>query len=213
MAKPTVDWKKRVLLPFWIIRICLMLVIIIGFSVAMGLNHDNARRIFRYPAAVTFLFLTVLVLLLDVVQILLWARDTLYPAYFTGLTVFQAAFWGLVLLMDIILIAKKEQSPQAVGLVVVVFLLYLGLFIYALRGHMKLRRIGKRGHYASANNIETAAVAEVRCSESTFDRNDKQHRKPMYHGGDLGESKPLDTEYDEPMERYVDQPTKSAKEV
>ncbi|KAL1594543.1 hypothetical protein SLS60_010303 [Paraconiothyrium brasiliense] len=207
MAKPTIDWKKGILFPVWIIRVCLILVIIIGFSLAMGSNYDNARRIFRYPAAVTFLFFTVLILSLDVVQILLWARDKLDPAYFVGLTVFQTAFWGLVLLMDIILIAKKEQSARAVGL------LYFGLFIYALRGYMKLRRLAKRGHYAPASNTDTPAVTERRYSESTFDRKDKQHRSPMYRGGDLGESEPLDTEYDEPMERYVDRPTNSGTDV
>ncbi|KAF2449345.1 hypothetical protein P171DRAFT_190736 [Karstenula rhodostoma CBS 690.94] len=209
MAKPTIDWRKRILLPLWAIRICMMLVVVIGFSMAMGSSYDDVR----YPAAVTFLFFTVLVLLLDVVQIILWSRDRLYPVYFAGLTIFQAAFWGLVLLMDIISVANNQQNPRAVGLVVVVFLLYLSSFSYALRSCVKQRRLSKRGHYAPANDAGTPAVAEIRYSESTFDRNDKHYHSPMYRGGDLGEIEPLHTENDGPVDHYVDRPRKFATVV
>ena len=67
-----------------------------------------------------FLFFTIVVLLLDVIQIILWTRDRLYPTYFAGLTIFQALFWGLVLLMDIVSIANSQQSSRAVSLVVVI---------------------------------------------------------------------------------------------
>ncbi|KAF9741362.1 hypothetical protein PMIN06_006471 [Paraphaeosphaeria minitans] len=208
MASPTIEWRRRILLPCWTVRMCLMLVIIIGFSVAMGSNYDDARRIIRYPAAVAFLFFTVLVLLLDVLQIILWTRSRLYPAYFSGLTIFQAAFWGLVLLMDIVSIARSQQSPRAVSFVVIIFLLYFGLFMYALRGFLKQRRLSKRGHYTPANAAGTPAVAEIRYSESTFDRNDKHYHSPMYRGGDLGESEPLYAENEGPADRYVDRPRK-----
>ncbi|KAL5374812.1 hypothetical protein DPSP01_011648 [Paraphaeosphaeria sporulosa] len=208
MANPTIEWRRRVLLPLWAIRICLLLVIVIGFSVAMGSNYDDARRIIRYPAAVAFLFFTIVVLLLDVIQIILWTRDRLYPTYFAGLTIFQALFWGLVLLMDIVSIANSQQSSRAVSLVVVIFLLYLGLFIYALRGFFKQRRLSKQGHYTPANDAGAPAVAEIRYSESTFDRNDEQHHSPIYRGGDLGESEPLYTEDEGLVDRYVDRPKK-----
>lgn len=72
-----------------------------------------------HSAAIAFVFFTVLVLLLDAVQIALWARDRLYPIQFAVLNVFQAAFWGLVFVMDMISIAKEQQSSRAMGLVVV----------------------------------------------------------------------------------------------
>ena len=71
-------------------------------------------------AAVAFLFFTVLILFLDVVQIILWLRNRLYPSYFAGLTIFQAVFWAIVLFMDIISIAGSQQSPRAIGLVVII---------------------------------------------------------------------------------------------
>lgn len=70
-------------------------------------------------AAVAFIFFTVLVLILDILQITLWIRNALYPSTFAALTIFQAAFWAIVLSMDIISIAASQQSSQAIGLVVI----------------------------------------------------------------------------------------------
>jgi hypothetical protein len=105
----------------------------------MSSNYETTQHIIRYPyvlqrspcetwlqllilssAAISFLFFTILVLLLDVMQIILWTRDRLHPAHFAGLTMFQTAFWGLVLLMDIISIVQNRQNPRAVGLVVII---------------------------------------------------------------------------------------------
>jgi hypothetical protein len=92
-------------------------------------------------------------------------------------------------------------------------LLYLGLFLYALRGYLKQRRLAIRGHYAPANDAGTTTNAEVRYSESTFDPNEKQRKSAMYRGGDLGDSEPLYTENDGPVDHYVDRPTKFAAVV
>ena len=60
-----------------------------------------------------------LILLLDVAQIVLWARNQLHAKLFVGLTMAQTLFWGLVLILDIVGIAVNDQSPRGIGTIVV----------------------------------------------------------------------------------------------
>ncbi|KAF1977360.1 hypothetical protein BU23DRAFT_564879 [Bimuria novae-zelandiae CBS 107.79] len=208
MAKSTVSWEKRVLLSSWTIRICLLFVILIGFSAAISLDEEDARGIIRYRAAAAFLACTILVLLLDVVQIVLWYRDMLHPTYFVGLTVFQAIFWGLVLTLDIVSIVRKQQSSKGIGMVVVMFLFYLVLFIYALLGYMRQRKVTKRGHYAPAHNSK-ASVDMKPYSGTASEHSGTAKRSTMHEGGALGKADRLIHLHDEAAQDFPGRPTKA----
>ena len=60
-----------------------------------------------------------IVSLLDVMQIVLWARDRLRPVYLIGLNTFQLVFWGIIIVLDIVGIAKYGQDPRGIAMAVV----------------------------------------------------------------------------------------------
>lgn len=74
---------------------------------------------FPRSAAAAFLACVVLVLLLDIVQVILWVRNKLHVLVFVGMTMTQTAFWGLVLILDIVDIVVNDQSPRGMGIIVV----------------------------------------------------------------------------------------------
>lgn len=207
MANHAINWKKRILLPFWIVRICLSLIILIGFSAAISLDEDEAGMVIRKSPAIAFLVFTIIVLLLDAVQIFLWSRDRLSAPYFAALTIIQALFWGLVMVLDIALIAKGQQSSGGIGLVIIMFLLYFGLFMYALRGYMRLRKIDQRGHYAPAHNPKTSTDMEPYPRPASDQKATIRH-VPMHDGGDLGQSENLIPMHNE-SQYHDNPPTKS----
>ncbi|KAJ4295503.1 hypothetical protein N0V90_007516 [Kalmusia sp. IMI 367209] len=214
MAKSTVDWKKRILLPIWIIRICLMLVVIIGFAIAVGLiKHIQEQWTIKLGAAIVFLLFAIIVLLLDVLQIVMFARHNLQPNGFVIMNSVQTGFWGGVVLMDIVEVAKNRQSPRALALVVVMFLLYLALLIYAIIGSRRHRRDANRGHYAPAHNPAAPAAMQTPYSGPMYHQQSTAYHSPMHNGGDLGQSQSLYPTHGEAADYYVDQPAKPAQMV
>ena len=52
--EPAFKWKKRILLPIWIVRVGLLLVILVGFSAAISMSGSNVEDVidFGYVALV-----------------------------------------------------------------------------------------------------------------------------------------------------------------
>lgn len=144
MTKSPLAWEKRILLPLWTLRTCLLLTILTGFSAALRLSEQETGGVIRHPyvlpfpffsstlsrcieqnltsssTAAAFLTCLVLIALLDIAQVILWARNALRARYFVVLAVPQAVFWFVVLVMDGVGVARGEQAGSGVGLVVVV---------------------------------------------------------------------------------------------
>jgi hypothetical protein len=69
---------------------------------------------------IVFMLFIVIVLLIDILAILLFLRDALKPGTFLTMNCFQTAFWGGVLIMDLVAIG---QGANAAGIGFSVFIL------------------------------------------------------------------------------------------
>lgn len=76
----------------------------------------------KYRAVVVFMLFLVAVLLIDVLAILLFARDALKPGTFLTMNSFQTGFWLGSLILDIVYVARGEN---AVALGFSIFVLYV----------------------------------------------------------------------------------------
>ncbi|KAF2874629.1 hypothetical protein BDV95DRAFT_487652 [Massariosphaeria phaeospora] len=156
MSSPPIIWKKRILVPFWTVRICLMVFLIGIYAWAIALvkqQHDEFNDI-EAPAMVAiviFMLFIVAVLLIDILAIILFLRDALKPMLFLVMSCFQTGFWGGVLIMNLVAIGQGT-SAVGLGLILVVFLSFLGLLIYAGVGYHRQRMQLRRGQYAPAHN-------------------------------------------------------------
>ena len=97
------------------------------------------------------MLLIVAVLLMDILSILLFLRDALYPKTFLILNAVQTAFWTGVLILDIAAIARGN-SAVGLGFTIFVLFTFVGLLIYAIRGYMHQKKQSRLGHYAPAHN-------------------------------------------------------------
>ncbi|KAF2262739.1 hypothetical protein CC78DRAFT_582329 [Lojkania enalia] len=157
MANANVNWKKRILVPLWVIRILLMLLVIVIYALALGVvARDNDE--YTKPAigvVVIFMLMIVAVLLMDVLAIVLFLRDALKPKTFLILNVVQTSFWAGVLLLDIVAIAKDSEGRKyayGIAFTVFVFLTFVALLIYASVQFHRVRKQAQRGHYAPTLN-------------------------------------------------------------
>ncbi|KAH7068700.1 hypothetical protein FB567DRAFT_248635 [Paraphoma chrysanthemicola] len=151
-AQQPVLWKKRVLVPFWIVRICLMIFIIAAY--AWTLRSLNDIKDVIKPAIATivvFMLFIVIVLLIDILAIVLFLRDALKPGTFLTMNCFQTGFWGGVLIMDLVAIGRGG-SAVGIGFSVFVFVTFVGLLIYSAVGYSRAKKAAQRGQYAPAHN-------------------------------------------------------------
>ncbi|KAK4183549.1 hypothetical protein QBC35DRAFT_507863 [Podospora australis] len=133
---------KRVLIPFWVLRVIISLVLIGVYALliaGLGVYKDDARRLvdeyntkLNYEAivatSVVIMVIMLICLILDLVCIIKRARRTLSPPFFFGTNLFQTTFWVVSFIISMI-----GARPSAVYVVVnvVILLSYLGLMIYA----------------------------------------------------------------------------------
>lgn len=127
MANQPGLWKKRVLVPFWILRICIMLFLIGIYAYA--LHAVDGIREFAKPAIasvfnyfsfdgilieprsiVVFMLFIIICLLIDVLAIVLFMRDALKPGTFLTMNSFQTGFFGGVLIMDLIAVMRGTSA-------------------------------------------------------------------------------------------------------
>ncbi|KAH7396529.1 hypothetical protein DE146DRAFT_614300 [Phaeosphaeria sp. MPI-PUGE-AT-0046c] len=151
-SKQPVLWKKRILVPFWVVRICLMLFIIVTYS--WTLRHLKELKDVTQPAVATvviFMLFIVIVLLIDILAIVLFLRDGLKPGTFLTMNCFQTGFWAGVLILDLVSIARGA-SAVGIGFSVFIFVTFVGLLIYSAVGYSRAKKAAQRGQYAPAHN-------------------------------------------------------------
>ncbi|KAK7541679.1 hypothetical protein IWX49DRAFT_592416 [Phyllosticta citricarpa] len=170
-------WLRRVLIPFWIIRVCLMLLITASFAIGIAViakdnsdsddedddntetNYNNDRRDkigAKQIAVVAIFFVLVLIcLILDIVSIVKFARRNLRPKTFLIFNTIQTTFWAAILVIDIVG-SIKHRSALNFLFALIVFALFLGLFIYAIIIYRRSRRDATRGVYAPTTNPAVA---------------------------------------------------------
>ncbi|KAJ4336790.1 hypothetical protein N0V87_005183 [Didymella glomerata] len=152
MANQAGLWKKRVLVPFWIVRICIMLFLIGIYAYALRVVDkvgDVAKP--AIASVVVFMLFITICLLIDILAIVLFMRDALKPATFLTMNCFQTGFFGGVLIMDLVAI-MRGTSAAGIGFSVFVFLSFLSLLVYSAVGYHRAKKQAQRGHYAAAHN-------------------------------------------------------------
>jgi len=131
--------------------------IIIGFyawALHYAANRTNPPTI---AVIVVFMLLLVICILLDVLAILMFARDALKPTTFLIFNVIQTGIWFIVILLDVVAIVRGARWSGLIGSIVV-FLSFLGLLIYAAVGYRREKANARRGQYAPAVNPANAQV-------------------------------------------------------
>ncbi|KAK8198232.1 uncharacterized protein BKA78DRAFT_377732 [Phyllosticta capitalensis] len=167
----TSPWLKRVLIPFWVIRIILMVLIAISFGVGLAVIAVNAKkeddndddddgtvtngngdgdgvriRGGQIATIVVFFVLVLVCLTLDIIAVVKHARHNLRPKTFLIFNAVQTLFWAAVLVIDIVS-AVRTRSALSFLFALVVFALFLGLLIYAIVVYRRARRDAARGAY------------------------------------------------------------------
>ncbi|KAK4132710.1 hypothetical protein BT67DRAFT_435424 [Trichocladium antarcticum] len=156
---------KRVLIPFWVIRILIMLIQIALYAIVIaGLSifKDDARRLadeyntaLSYEAifAVSCIIMAIILfcLILDIVSIVKRSRRTLTPPFFFGVNLAQSIFYVANFILAMI---GARNGPASIGISVVVLLSFLGLLIYASVVFHQYRSGSLQGAYAPAHNPE-----------------------------------------------------------
>ncbi|KAL1604338.1 hypothetical protein SLS59_004134 [Nothophoma quercina] len=152
MANQPGLWKKRVLVPFWIVRICIMVFLIGIYAVALR-AVDGLGELAKPDIAsiVVFMLFIVICLLIDILAIVLFIRDALKPGTFLTMNCFQTGFFGGVLIMDLVAV-MRGTSAAGIGFSIFVFLSFLSLLIYSAVGYHRAKKQAQRGTYAAAHN-------------------------------------------------------------
>ena len=123
---------KRVLIPFWVVRILIMIIQIAVYALlvaGLSIYEDDSRRLFdeyhtklsyRTVLAVSCVIMAVILLclILDLVCIIQRARRTLSPSFFLGVNVTQSLFYTVSFILGMI-----NARPSAVYAVVQVLIL------------------------------------------------------------------------------------------
>ncbi|KAL2130637.1 hypothetical protein VTI74DRAFT_6138 [Chaetomium olivicolor] len=155
---------KRVLIPFWIIRILIMIVQIGLYALViagLGVFKDDLHRLaaeyntsLNYNAvlAISCIIMAIILvcLILDIVCIIKRARRTLSPPFFLGVNIAQSLFYTANFILTII---GAHNGALSIGIGVVILLSFLGLLIYASVVFHQYRK-GSLHAYVQTNNPE-----------------------------------------------------------
>ncbi|KAL2145713.1 hypothetical protein VTI28DRAFT_6408 [Corynascus sepedonium] len=133
---------KRVLIPFWVIRILIMIIqIALYVLVIVGLDvyRDDLERLYdeyqttlSYDAvfAITCVIMVIILLclVLDIVCIVMRARRTLTPPFFLGVNIAQSTFYVVDFSLTM---AGPRNGVVSIVISVLILLSFLGLLVYA----------------------------------------------------------------------------------
>ncbi|KAF2493320.1 hypothetical protein BU16DRAFT_541019 [Lophium mytilinum] len=164
----TTSWKKTVLIPFWAVRIFLMTFIIGAYAWALAVirsRHDIENV--SLGVMILFMLLLVICLLLDILAIVMFGRNTLKPGVFLLFNVIQTTFWTVILVLDIVALARPGVNRVGILGSAIVFLSFLGLLIYALVIFVRDRKNRKRGH-GESTTANPASVPLVQAQPQQY---------------------------------------------
>ncbi|KAM7182967.1 hypothetical protein V8F33_013896 [Rhypophila sp. PSN 637] len=166
---------KRVLIPFWVVRIIVMVVLIGIFAVGIAgvasftgfdgrFENETGMSLKQAKSTVIAIFAVIMVLILiclilDIVCIVKRSRRTLSPRFFLVVNILQTLLW----LIFFILLAVGQSTPLGIGIGIIVLLSFLGMLIYAsvIFHFFRNGKLGTGGKYQPAYNPElgTAGIA------------------------------------------------------
>ncbi|PTB48592.1 hypothetical protein M431DRAFT_10801 [Trichoderma harzianum CBS 226.95] len=143
---------KRVLVPFWVIRILIMVVEVAIYAFGIGIIASNKdkidQRVFTGSLAVFAVMEGILVvcLLLDIVCIIKRARRTLSPKFFFATNLVQTTIFVVLFVLSIL----GGQTVLSLILNIAIVLSFIGLLVYASIIFHQDRKGTLRGSYTPA---------------------------------------------------------------
>ncbi|KAK1962043.1 hypothetical protein LY78DRAFT_740567 [Colletotrichum sublineola] len=149
---------KRVLIPFWVIRIAIMVLEIVVYAAVIAFAsadketlNDAGLSDATTPTVIAILVVILVIiascLILDIVCIVKRSRRTLSPRFFLISNTIQTTVWLVLFILTLMGIS----SPIAFIIAVVIFASFLGLLIYSSIIYHRFRKGTLRGNYAPAN--------------------------------------------------------------
>ncbi|KAK3385517.1 hypothetical protein B0H63DRAFT_183712 [Podospora didyma] len=130
-------FMKRVLVPFWVVRIAIMIFEIGVYGLVIGILARYNRKDRQYYTKTTvetaiavagvMIGIILLCLILDIVCIVKRARRTLSPRFFLIVNVIQTTIWVVLFILSMI----GLSSPLGFIIAIVILLSFIGLLIYA----------------------------------------------------------------------------------
>ncbi|KAF9875397.1 hypothetical protein CkaCkLH20_07217 [Colletotrichum karsti] len=149
---------KRVIIPFYIVRIAVMIFQVIMYALVISVAANNkedlgintSRRTEGWIIAILVVVMVIIAacLLLDIVCIVKRSRRTLTPRFFLIANCIQTAIWTALFILTI-----AGASGRAVTIIVniIIYASFLGLLIYASVIYHRHRKGTLRGEYSRTN--------------------------------------------------------------
>ncbi|OLN87446.1 hypothetical protein CCHL11_09122 [Colletotrichum chlorophyti] len=155
---------KRVIIPFYVVRILVMVIEIILRAVSLAYASNNRDRISiggtrgleGWVIAVMAIVMVIIAvcLVLDIVCIVKRSRRTLTPLFFLVTNCVQTGVWTALF---IITVAGVFGSAIGVIVSIIIYASFLGLLIYASVIYHKHRKGTLRGVYTRGNQNDPTA--------------------------------------------------------
>lgn len=140
IQKDNTSWKKRILIPFWVVRILFLLLLIGLYAIALAAlgvySHRNSDDdVVQSSAwklgiglAVFFMVLLILCVVLDIISIILFMRHSLKPKVMLVFNVIQSAIWLFVIILQIMSVAQGASPAGLIVCLVIGYVYFLSLF-------------------------------------------------------------------------------------
>ncbi|KAF3351887.1 hypothetical protein VDGD_03367 [Verticillium dahliae] len=138
----TSPFLKRILIPFWCVRIFVMainvVVYILAISVVVRYKDDISHFETEFgtnlsPNAIIAIWVVIMIILalclsLDLVAIIKRARRNLSPKFFLIINVIQTFVWTVLFALSFV---GARASAASTAIAVIIYLSFVGLLIYA----------------------------------------------------------------------------------
>ncbi|OJD31672.1 cys met metabolism pyridoxal phosphate-dependent enzyme protein [Diplodia corticola] len=202
-TRETSPWKKRVLLPIWILRDGLTIIIIAMYAFILAVlikdpsdelyeDYDDSAVNAAKAVVAVFMTLFIVSLLLDIWCMVQYVRHSLSPRTFLIINTLQLLFWIAIVVLQFI--GNASYGRVYVGIFgIAALLLYISLFIYACTVFRRDRnlRASNSGHYAPAANPINNQLSAQEYGQTSYAG---PYNQPPVHGVPLYDSRGADEE-------------------
>ncbi|KAF6803044.1 hypothetical protein CSOJ01_11166 [Colletotrichum sojae] len=182
---------KRVIVPFYVVRMVVMFIEIIIYALAIAFiaaNKDSLDREVDQEGAsnvaiaivVVIMVIVALCLSLDLVCIIKRSRRTLTPLFFLIANCIETGIWTVLFVLSMIGISGTTRGLSII-VAIVVYASFFGMLIYASVIFHRHRKGTLRGDYTPAN----------------------QNQPTAYHGSQQDPAKPYNPQPYEMENRYA----------
>ncbi|TDZ23889.1 hypothetical protein C8034_v009301 [Colletotrichum sidae] len=159
---------KRVIIPFYVIRIVVMAIDIIAYGLLIGVIASNKDYLddrtgdetsvsVAIAVAVVLMLIVAACLLLDVLCLIKRSRRTLTPTFFLVANCIETGIWTVLFIISMVGVAGTRNSALSVIIAIIIYASFIGVLIYAGVLYHRHRKGTLRSDYAAATQGQPAA--------------------------------------------------------